>query len=168
MQAERAERARFVRTYGFAMPHALAGVELRPALWLCDAEATVEFGDTDAADAADADSAADGAADADWAGDRVSRKSTSGGMLFCGRHLVKSWSSNQQVIAMSSGEAELCALTKGATQVLGLSSMGADFGEQLGCTVRSDSSAALAISQRGIRQSTTHPSTVLMDSRTAL
>ena len=49
---------------------------------------------------------------------------------------------------MSSGEAELYALTNGAAQGLGLRSMGADFGEQLGCTVRSDSSAALAISQR--------------------
>ena len=49
---------------------------------------------------------------------------------------------------MSSGEAALYALTKGAAQVLGLSSMSADFGEELGCTVRSDSSAALAISQR--------------------
>ena len=86
--------------------------------------------------------------DSDWVGDKVSRKSTSGLMLFRGRHLVKSWSSNQQAIAMPSGEAELYAMTKGAAQVLGLSSMSADFGEDIGCTVRSDSSAALAISQR--------------------
>ena len=69
-------------------------------------------------------------------------------MLFRGRHLIKSWSTNQQVIALSSGEAELYAMTKGAAQVLGLVSMGRDFGEEMSAIVRSDSSAALAISQR--------------------
>ena len=44
-------------------------------------------------------------ADSDWAGDKVSRKSTSGGALMCGYHLLKSWSSTQPVIALSSGEA---------------------------------------------------------------
>ena len=86
--------------------------------------------------------------DSDWAGDRVSRKSTSGGMLFRGRHLIKSWSSNQQIIAFSSGEAELYAMTKGAAQILGLVSVGEDFGETLGARVHTDSSAALAIYQR--------------------
>ena len=86
--------------------------------------------------------------DSDWAGDRVSRKSTSGGMIFRGHHLVKSWSSNQHVVALSSGEAELYALTKGAAQTLGMVSMGKDMGESLQAVVRSDSSAALAISQR--------------------
>ena len=49
--------------------------------------------------------------DSDWAGDRGSRKSTSGGMVFRGHHLIKSWSTSRQVIALSSGEAELYALT---------------------------------------------------------
>ena len=86
--------------------------------------------------------------DSDWAGDRASRKSTSGGMLYRGRHLIKSWRTNQHVIALSSGEAELYAMMKGAAQVLGLVSMGRDFGEEMSAIVRSDSSAALAISQR--------------------
>ena len=45
--------------------------------------------------------------DSDWAGDRITRKSTSGGMVFRGHHLIKSWSSNQQIVALSGGEAEL-------------------------------------------------------------
>ena len=61
--------------------------------------------------------------DSDWAGDRESRKSTSGGLLMLGKHLIKSWSSTQKVIALSSGEAELYALLKGATQAKGLMSM---------------------------------------------
>ena len=86
--------------------------------------------------------------DSDWAGDRSTRKSTSGGMVFRGHHLIKSWSTNQQVIALSSGEAELYALTKGAAQTLGIVSMARDMGEQLKAVVHSDSSAALAMSQR--------------------
>ena len=66
--------------------------------------------------------------DSDWAGDKASRKSTSGGMVFRGHHLIKSWSTNQQVIALSSGEAELHALTKGAAQTLGIVSMARDMG----------------------------------------
>ena len=61
---------------------------------------------------------------------------------------MKFWSANQQVIALSSGEAELYALTKGAAQTLGMVSMARDMGESLRAVVHSDSSAALAISQR--------------------
>ena len=52
----------------------------------------------------------DAYADSDLAGDKVSRKSTSGGLLMLGGHLIKSWSSTQPVIALCSGEAELYAL----------------------------------------------------------
>ncbi len=43
--------------------------------------------------------------DTDWAGWPKTRKSTSGGCLMLGRHLIKSWSSTQTSIALSSGEA---------------------------------------------------------------
>ena len=39
--------------------------------------------------------------DSDWAGDRKSRKSTSGGIISAGSHYIKSWSKNQSVIAVS-------------------------------------------------------------------
>ena len=44
--------------------------------------------------------------DSDWAGCRKSRKSTSGGIIYFGGVAVRGWSSNQAVIALSSGEAE--------------------------------------------------------------
>eukprot|EP00973_Karenia_brevis_P070922 9856951-Karenia_brevis.AAC.1 len=68
--------------------------------------------------------------DSDWAGDRKGRKSTSGGVLMFGFHTIKTWSSTQQVIALSSGEAELYALVKGAAQSKGICSMLKDFGVQ--------------------------------------
>ena len=86
--------------------------------------------------------------DSDWAGDKKTCKSTSGGMIFRGMHLLKSWSTNQQIVALSSGEAELYASVKGAAQTLGMISMGVDFGEELTGTVYSDSSAALGILTR--------------------
>ena len=62
----------------------------------------------------------DAYADSDWAGDRVSRKSTSGSALMIGGHVIKSWSTTQPVIALSSGEAGLHSLAKAASQAKGL------------------------------------------------
>ena len=61
----------------------------------------------------------DAYADSDWAGDRVNRKSTSGGALMIGGHMIKSWSTTQPVIALSSGEAVLYSLVKAAAQAKG-------------------------------------------------
>ena len=63
------------------------------------------------------------AVDSDWAGCRKTRKSTSGGCMMIGRHLLRAWSSTQPSIAMSSAEAEYYALVEGATRSLGLQSM---------------------------------------------
>ena len=62
--------------------------------------------------------------------------------------MVKPWSSTQSVIALSSGEAELYALVKGAAQTLGAISMGQDFGVCLNGGIYSDSSAAIGITAR--------------------
>ncbi len=43
--------------------------------------------------------------DTDWAGCPKTRKSTSGGMAMLGKHLIKSWSSTQASVSLSSGEA---------------------------------------------------------------
>ena len=64
--------------------------------------------------------------DADWAGELASRKSTSGGAVQLGDHLLRSWSSTQSTIALSSGESEYYAIVKGGSQTLGLRSMLAD------------------------------------------
>eukprot|EP00972_Heterocapsa_arctica_P056547 8346871-Heterocapsa_arctica.AAC.1 len=45
--------------------------------------------------------------DTDYAGCLETRKSTSGGVLMHGCHCIRSWSTTQSVIALSSGEAEL-------------------------------------------------------------
>ena len=47
--------------------------------------------------------------DSDWAGDKETRKSTSGGAITWGSHTLKTWSTTQHIIALSSGEAKLYA-----------------------------------------------------------
>ena len=44
--------------------------------------------------------------DTDWAGCVLTRKSTSGGCIMIGQHLIKAWPSTQTSLALSSGEAE--------------------------------------------------------------
>ena len=66
--------------------------------------------------------------DSDWAGDVSTRKSTSGGTMRLGAHLIKSWSKDQGCVATSSGEAESYAATKAASEALGIKSVLADMG----------------------------------------
>ena len=61
--------------------------------------------------------------DSDWAGDRKTRKSTSGGVITIGSHYIKSWSKNQSVIALSSAEAELYGIIKTSSETLGIISI---------------------------------------------
>ena len=68
--------------------------------------------------------------------------------MFSGKHLIKSCSSTQQVMALSSGKAELHGMFKRATQTKGLISMRADFGEKVVATVCSDASAAIGTAHR--------------------
>lgn len=57
--------------------------------------------------------------DSDWAGDAVSRKSTSGGVILRGSHLLAHWGKTQQVIALSSAEAPLNACVRGVSECIG-------------------------------------------------
>ena len=43
-----------------------------------------------------------------------------------GQHCIKTWSSNQSVIALSSGEAEFYAMVKGSSELLGMISLAQD------------------------------------------
>ena len=52
--------------------------------------------------------------DSDWGGNRVSRKSTTGGAILFGSHCLRTWSSTQGAVALSSAEAEFYALVDGA------------------------------------------------------
>lgn len=89
-----------------------------------------------------------GYSDSDWVGDQKTRKSTSGGVCKVEPHTFKTWSSTQQMIALSSAEAEFYALLKCACQTLGVINLAHDFGINLEGTVHIDASAALAITQR--------------------
>ncbi len=88
--------------------------------------------------------------DSDWAGCKTTARSTSGGAAKFGWHTIKTWSATQTVVALSSGEAELYSLTKGAAQTLGLIAMARDLGIEAGGMLHTDASAALGIVPRGI------------------
>ena len=86
--------------------------------------------------------------DTDFAGCMLTRKSTSGGCALRGKHLVKHWSSTQKVVTLSSGEAELAGIVKGASEALGLKSLCADLGLDAHLQIHADSSAAIGICRR--------------------
>ena len=86
--------------------------------------------------------------DTDWAGCGRTRKSTSGGCLVLGRHLLKSWSSTQAAVALSSGEAEFYGVIKAAGIGMGYRSLLSDLGVQLPLRVWTDSTATIGICGR--------------------
>ncbi len=89
--------------------------------------------------------------DTDWAGCPRTRKSTSGGCLMVGRHLIKSWSSTQGPISLSSGEAEFYGVVKAASAALGYQALLEDLGIPMAVRVWTDSSATIGIcSRRGL------------------
>ena len=86
--------------------------------------------------------------DTDWAGCPRTRKSTSGGCALLGRHTIKTWSSTQASVALSSGEAEFNGVVRGSGVGLGYQSLLRDLGIQLPVRVWTDSSAAVGICTR--------------------
>ena len=65
-----------------------------------------------------------------------------------GAHAIKYWSVNQQVVALSSGEAEYYGIVKGATITMGMQSMLRDFGIDVGIVISTDASAVVGIASR--------------------
>lgn len=65
-----------------------------------------------------------------------------------GGHAVKHWSSTQQSISLSSGEAEFAGVIRGAGQGLGYQALLRDLGVELPLRVWTDSSAAIGICSR--------------------
>jgi hypothetical protein len=86
--------------------------------------------------------------DSDWAGCLKTRKSTSGGMASIGGGMLRSWSSTQATVAMSSGEAEYYAMVKAASEALGIQALAADLGWHLKVRLWVDSTAAKSIASR--------------------
>ena len=90
----------------------------------------------------------DGFTDSDWAGCRRTAKSTSGGVIRVGRHFIKSWSSTQKSITLSSGEAELVAAVKMCSETIGFTQLAEDWGLTMEGRVWVDSSAAIGTMHR--------------------
>ena len=86
--------------------------------------------------------------DTDWAGCGKTRKSTSGGVAMVGAHAVKTWSSTQPQVSLSSGEAEFYGTVRASGMGLGFQSLLRDLGCELKVRVWTDSSAAIGICTR--------------------
>ena len=65
-----------------------------------------------------------------------------------GAHLIKHYSNTQSTVALSSGEAEVGGVCKGASIGLGLQSVAADLGLSWNLAVHSDATAAIGICRR--------------------
>ena len=65
-----------------------------------------------------------------------------------GQHLLKAWTRNQTIVALSSAESEFHATVKAAMEGLGMITMAASFGERLTVRMHVDASAALGVIQR--------------------
>ncbi len=65
-----------------------------------------------------------------------------------GKHAIKTWSSTQSSVSLSSGEAEFYGVIQGAGMGLGLQSLLADLGLRVPLRVWTDSSAAIGICSR--------------------
>ena len=98
--------------------------------------------------------------DSDFAGDPVSRKSTTGLVAQIGNHSVKSGSTLQSLTSLSAREAEFYAVVKGGQVGLALRSIYQDLGVPMKVEIQSDSSTANSLTDRlGAGQRTKHTDT---------
>jgi len=86
--------------------------------------------------------------DTDFGGCHTTRRSTSGGAAMRGSHLLKHWSTTQTTVALSSAEAELTGICRGAAQSLGLQSLARDLGLEFEIKLFTDATAAIGIARR--------------------
>ena len=70
----------------------------------------------------------DGYTDSGWGGFNKSRKSTSGAVIMLGKHMIKSYSKQQKVLALSSAEADIYGMLAGSAELLGIQSCSRDMG----------------------------------------
>jgi hypothetical protein len=86
--------------------------------------------------------------DSDWGGCERTRKSTTGGVAMKGTHCVAQWSRTQQLVALSSAEAELNASVRAGQEGLGMVHFSEELGAAHSAEVLGDSSAAYGINMR--------------------
>jgi len=82
-----------------------------------------------------------GYSDSDWAGCVRTRRSTSGGVVLHGAHLLHFWSRTQSCVALSSGEAELNSTLKLGCEIVGIGQCCEEIGLGRSLRMRGDSSA---------------------------
>ena len=62
-----------------------------------------------------------------------------------GGYCIKTWAKTLPILALSTAEAELMAVVKGSTEVLGLQALLKDLGIEMKAAVKSDATAAIGI-----------------------
>jgi transposase InsO family protein len=99
----------------------------------------------------------EGYTDADWAGNIVDRKSTSGYFTFVGGNLVTWRSKKQNVVALSSAEAEFRGMVKGICELLWLRKLLAELGMNTEAEMKlyCDNKAAIDISHNPVQHDRT-------------
>ena len=89
-----------------------------------------------------------GYTDSDWTACKLTRRSTSGGVILHGSHLLLHYSRTQAGVALSSAEAELNAALKMGCEILGISQFCRELGDTVDIKINGDSSAVKGILAR--------------------
>ena len=87
--------------------------------------------------------------DTDHAGCLETRKSTTGGVVMFGTHVIKHWASTQTLISLSTGEAEYYGCVRAGSHGLGIKSMLEDLGVlEKRLRIKTDASVAKSLASR--------------------
>ena len=86
--------------------------------------------------------------DSDWAGEVGTRRSTGGGDAQLGGCMLKCWCNQQEVVSLSSGEAETRGIVRGMIEGLYIANMLKQQGHELNLILHTDSAAALGHTMR--------------------
>ena len=86
--------------------------------------------------------------DTDWSGCVKTRKSTSGGCMVLGSHLIKSQTSTRSSISLSSGEADFYGVVKATGIALGCQALLRDLDVNVPVRIWTDSTASMGICGR--------------------
>ena len=86
--------------------------------------------------------------DANWAGELEGLRSTSCGWIYVGDHLLETYSSTQQIVALSTAESEYISITKGAAHALEVRSAMVEYGLTFKVVCETDPSAGRAMTTR--------------------